>query len=154
MWTLAISLLTKIPGLAGQFLDWQVKRMNVDLEGFRTATGVDLESYKAWLGAQVETNRAKLAANAWWGAKVIILTAGLPASAHFGAMMLDSMPWPTLGWEGWWFVVDAHVVGSWHIPAPPKPYDTYEWAIVQSFFILMPAMPLVNATVAWLNRRR
>jgi hypothetical protein len=154
VWTLAIGLLTKIPGLAGQFLDWQVKRMNVDLEGFRTATGVDLAAYQTWVGAQVETNRLKLAQNAWWGAKLIILTAGLPASAHFGAMMLDSFTWPYIAREGWWLAVEWHKINSWHVPAPPAPYDTYEWAIVQSFFILMPAMPLVNATVAWLNRRR
>lgn len=39
------------------------------------------------------------------------------------------------------------------IPALPPPYDTYQWAIVQSFFLVMPAMPLANAVSQWLARK-
>jgi hypothetical protein len=136
------SLIGLIPGLAEKFLDWQVKRANVELEGFKTGATVDMEAFKSYLGAQVENNRLKLAQNAWWGAKVIILCAGLPASIHFGAVMLDSMPLP------------GHAVGSWGIAALPKPYDTYQWAIVQSFFLVMPVQTLASAAAQWLNRGR
>lgn len=135
-------LITAIPGLAGKFFDWQAQKANIELQGFSTASGIDLEGYRAYLSAQVETNRLKIAQNSWWGAKLIIMIAGVPASLHFAAVFLDSLPF--LG----------HVVGSWHIPKVPAPYDGYQWAIVQSFFIVVPAMPVVTAVSAWLSRKR
>lgn len=131
-----------IPGLAEKFLDWQIKRANIDLEGFKTAAGFDTEAYKAWLSAVTEANNAKLAANAWWGAKLIILTAGWPCAIHLAAVILDSLPF--------W----GHPVGSWGVPRPPAPYDQYERDIVLSFFIVAPAMPLISAASQWLGRRR
>jgi hypothetical protein len=142
MWTAVFTVLQMIPGLAGKFLDWQVQRANVELDGFRTAAGIDSASYQIYVNALLETNRMKLAANAWWGAKLIILMAGIPASAHFAAVFLDSLPF------------FGHHVGSWGIPKVPAPYDTYQWAIVQSFFIVMPAMPVVTAVSQWLGRKR
>jgi hypothetical protein len=44
--------------------------------------------------------------------------------------------------------------GSWGIPALPPPYDGYERDIVLSFFIVMPAMPVVGALATWLGRKR
>lgn len=131
-----------IPGLAEKFLDWQIKRANIDLEGFKTAAGFDTEAYKAWLSAVTESNNAKLAANAWWGAKLIIIVAGLSASVHMASIFLDSMPF--------W----GHSVGQWGVPKPPSPYDQYQRDIVMSFFIVAPAMPLISAASQWLGRRR
>lgn len=136
-----LGLIAAIPGLAGKFFDWQAQRANAELQGFTTAAGVDLEGYKAYLSAQIETNRMKMAQNSWWGAKLIILLAGLPASAHFALVFIDTMPFP------------GHVVGSLGIPKVPAPYDTYQWAIVQSFFLVMPAMPVVKAISMWLTRK-
>ena len=44
--------------------------------------------------------------------------------------------------------------GSWGVPRLPAPYDGYERDIVMSFFLVMPAMPLVSATATWLRGRR
>lgn len=149
MWTAIFGFLQLIPGLAGKFLDWQVQRANVELDGFKTAAGLDAAAYQAYLSAQIETNRMKLTANAWWGAKLIILTAGWPCSIHLAAIMLDSLPfWIPV------FMSQAHVVGSWGVPKPPAPYDGYQRDIVLSFFIVMPAMPIVSGVAQWLARRR
>jgi hypothetical protein len=126
-----------VSGLAGPLLGYLGKKQEVRLDGFRNATGFDLEAYKAALDAQIETSRFRAAANAWIGARIITMVAGLPAAVHFGAVMLDS----TFRF-------------GWGIPKVPAPYDGYEWAIVQSFFIVAPAMPLVSATAAWLSRKR
>lgn len=136
------SILTAIPGLAKQWFEWQSKKIDAQLEGFKTAAGFDLAAYTAWLSASVEITKAKLAAMGWWGAKLIILTAGLPASIHMAAVFLDSMPFP------------GHAVGQWGVPKPPAPYDAYQRDIVLSFFIIMPAMPLVNAVAQWLGRKK
>lgn len=138
MWSLIFGLLAKLPGLAERFFDYQAKKLDRELEGFKTASGVDLDAFKAHLAAQLENNRLRLAQQSWWGAKLIILTAGIPAAAHFGAVFLDTLIPP---------------FGSWGIPKLPPPYDTYQWAIVQSFFLVMPAMAGVNAISQWLNRR-
>lgn len=130
------------PALAQQYLDYRLKQASTEIEGFQKIGSLDLAAYQAYLNAQVETNKLKLAQQSWWGARLIILVAGLSCTAHFSAVIWDSLPW--LG----------HVVGSWQIPKLPSPYDTYEWAIVQSFFILAPATPVFNAVSLWLARKR
>lgn len=149
MWTFIFRLLMKLPGLAEKFIDYQAQKLNVELEGFRTAAGIDVQAYTVYTNAMVETNRIKLAQNSWWGAKMIILTAGWPCSVHMAAIMMDSLPFyiPL-------FMSQAHVIGSWGIPKPPPPYDDYQRQIVLSFFIIMPAMPIVSAVAQWLGRKR
>ena len=152
MLALLFGVLSAIPGLAGKFFDWQAKKADVELQGFTTAAGVDHEGYKAYLTAQVETNRMKLVQNSWWGAKLIILVAGIPAAFHFALVMLDSSCPAT--WE--WNVVAGVAKGGcgFKFTALPAPYDTYQWAIVQSFFLVMPVQTGVSAVAQWLNRRR
>lgn len=107
-----------------------------ELDGFKTAAGLDTEAYKAALAAQVQMAQLRAAANTWWGARLVILLAGGSASLHFSAVMLDST-----------------FQFGWGIPRVPAPYDGYEWAVVQSFFLLAPAMPLVTAASVWLHRK-
>lgn len=156
--SLILKVLDWIPGLAGKWMELQAKKADVQLEGFKTASGTDLEGYKAYLNANIETNRMKQASNSWWGAKLIILVAGIPAAMHFAAVMLDSLAFPILwyGVSGWGIpypVLTTHAIGSWAVPKLPSPYDTYQWAIVQSFFIVMPVQTLTGAVSQWLNRK-
>jgi|SRR3990167_1249889 len=152
MWSGIFSLISFIPGLAEKFLDWQVKRANVELEGFKIGTGVDLAAFQAHLAAQVEINRMKLAQNAWWGARLIILIAGVSAAFHFALVMLDSSCPATWGWN----IVNGTAKGGcgYKFTALPPPYDTYQWAIIQSFFLVMPVQTGINAVAQWLNRGR
>jgi hypothetical protein len=135
--------------LAKSFLGYQEKKLDTNLDGFKTAAGIDSAAYSAYLQAMVQVNGQKLAANAWWGAKMIIFTAGWTASLQFAAIMLDSMPF--------WIPIlmsAPHAVGSWGVPKPPPPYDDYQRQILLSFFIVMPAMPIVSAVAQWLGRKR
>lgn len=149
IWSFIFGLVTKIPGLLEKFIDYQSQKLNVELEGFKTAGGFDVQAYTVYMNALVETNRMKLAQNAWWGAKLIILTAGWPCAIHMAAIMLDSLPFyiPL-------FMSQGHVIGSWGVPKPPAPYDDYQRQIVLSFFIIMPVMPMASAIAQWLGRRR
>lgn len=117
-------------------LGFLASRDAVDLDGFRTAAGFDADAYKAALAAQVDIARIRAAQSRWWGARLIVGVAGGSASLHFAAVMLDS----TFRF-------------GWGVPKVPPPYDGYEWAIVQSFFLLAPAMPVASAISAWLERR-
>ena len=49
----------------------------------------------------------------------------IPPIYHSGLVFLDSCPF---------FVIPyfSHVVGSWHVPSLPKPYDQYEWLLISS----------------------
>jgi hypothetical protein len=132
-------LLTRLPGLAGSLLSWLDKRADRELQGFQAGAAIDRDARRDYLAAVVDNNRTKLAANGWWGARAITLVAGLPASAHMAAVFLDTLVPP---------------FGSWGIPALPSPYDGYERDIVLSFFIVMPAMPVVGALATWLGRKR
>ena len=117
-------------------LGFLTSRDAVRVDGFKTAAGLDVEAYKAALDAQVEFARLRAAQTGWWGARLVVLVAGGSASLHFAAVMLDS----TFRF-------------GWGVPKVPPPYDGYEWAIVQSFFLLAPAMPMASAVSAWLGRK-
>lgn len=137
-----------IPGLARAALAYFERKQDRELEGFKTATGVDREAFRDYLNASVENNKTRLIANGWWGAKLIILTAGWPASIHMAAVFLDSF--------AWWIPIlmsEAHAIGSWGVVKLPAPYDAYQRDIVLSFFIVMPAMPVVSAVATWLGRK-
>ena len=131
-------LLNVFPKLAEKFFDYQVKKATTEAEAFKSAGGLDLEAFKAHLQANLDNNRLKLAQNSWWGAKLIILLVGIPAALHWAAIFLDTIIPP---------------FGSWGIPKLPAPYDTYQWVIVQSFFLVVPVQTGVNAMAQWLNRR-
>lgn len=133
-------------------LGYMAKKGDRELEGFKTAAGIDLEATKAYLNAQIENNRLKLAQQSWWGAKLIILIAGVTSALHFGLIMLDSSCPATWGWN----IVNGKARGGcgFGFTALPAPYDTYQWAIVQSFFLVMPTMTVANAVATWLGRKR
>lgn len=137
MLTLIGSLLGGIgSSILAPVLGFITSKNTIELDGFKTAAGLDTEAYKAALAAQTEMAQLRAAQNSWWGARLIILVAGGSASLHFAAVMLDS----TFRF-------------GWGVPRVPAPYDGYEWAIVQSFFLLAPAMPLVSAVSTWLGRK-
>jgi hypothetical protein len=136
MWGLLLGFL---PGFASSVLNYLDKRADRELRGFEIGATIDREGRRDYLAALVEVNKIKVAASGWWGAKVIILLSGLPASCHMAAVFLDTLIPP---------------FGSWGIPALPSPYDGYERDIVLSFFIIMPAMPVMGALATWLGRKR
>lgn len=138
IWSLIFGAL---PGLASSVLGHFEKKQDRELDAFKTGATVDREAFRDWLAANTENNRTRLAAMGWWGAKVIIMIAGVPAALHMAAVFLDSLPFY------------GHAVGAWGIPKPPPPYDGYQRDIVLSFFIVMPAMPIVGALAQWLGRR-
>jgi hypothetical protein len=128
-----------VTGILNAVLGHIQKAADVELSAFNTGTAADTARQVAYLNFMLENNRLKLAQQGWWGARCIILLAGIPASAHFAAVFLDTLIPP---------------FGSWGIPKLPAPYDMYQWAIVQSFFLVMPAMPIASAFAGWLARKR
>lgn len=137
MWTVLLSAINFLSGGAfDKIVTAVVGIVNKKTEAQIVAMGVGKDALASALQANIELNKQKIEQTGWWGAKLIILIAGVPSAVHFGAVMLDS----TFRF-------------GWGIPKVPPPYDSYEWAIVQSFFLVMPAMTLVGGFVQWLTKR-
>jgi hypothetical protein len=122
--------------LLSTVLNYFKAKSDNELAGFQTAAGLDAANFQKFLEAQVATNQAKLAANGWWGAKFMVFAFGLPAVLHWGAVFLDS----TFRF-------------GWKVPALPGEYAGAEQQIALSFFIVLPAMPVVSAVSAWLSKK-
>ena len=130
--------------ILGPILDRLNKKTDSELEHFKTAVGAERDVLIANLQASIAANesRAQLLAIQWGRPeiRIIIMMTALPCCLHFGAVMLDSLPW------------FGHVVGSWRVPKLPSPYDTYQWIVLQSFFILAPVQVGVGAFARWLHK--
>ena len=124
-----------IGGLAGPVLSYFTNKQTVTLEGFKAASADDLARYQSYVAALNQANAIK-AADTWWGARVMVFAFGLPAVIHWGAVFLDS----TFRF-------------GWRVPALPGAYAGAEQQIALSFFIILPAMPIVSAVSAWLSRK-
>ena len=72
---------------------------------------------------------------------IITLVAGLPPAVHFGLVYIDTI------------LASKAFLGAAYfgVPKLPAPYDTFEWAVVSSFF-LVHAVNLGKSNVAsWLG---
>ena len=130
-----------LSGLLTPILAYFTAKNDVNLEGMKAAVGADTTLGVAYLNSQVETAQIKAAQNMWFGARIIVLLTAGSASLHFAGIMLDSIP------------MFGHVVGSWSIPKLPAPYDSQEWLLIESFFIMTPVAPVLSAVSSWLHRR-
>lgn len=101
------------------WLKYKTDRNANILAGFQTSAGVDRDVALATLQAETQLASIRAAANTWWGAHLVIVTGGLLSVSYFGAIVLDSL-----------FKM------NWGVSKLPPPWDTYCWAILQSFFVL------------------
>ena len=101
------------------------------------SAGGDKDIALARFQAEIQLASLKAASSTWWGARLIILVAGVPCAVHIAAIMIDST-----------------FMFGWRVPRVPAPYDTYEWAIVQSFFLVNVAQHVTSTlSTAWLGRK-
>ena len=142
MWSMIVSLVQGIvTGVVGPAFTYLGKKQDVTLDGFKAGTAADQATYATWADYQLKLQALKLQANGWWGPKVLYMLVGGTAALHFSGVMLDSIPF----WH--------HAVGSWSVPALPKPYDSYEGWVVASLFVVSLSDGPVSAAAAWLHRK-
>ena len=130
-----------VSGILAPILGYFTAARNDDLAGFQSGAIADTTRYTAYLNATVQMAQIRASQNQWWGARLIMLMVAGTAALHFSGVMLDSVP------------LFGHVVGTWHVPKLPAPYDGYEADILLSFFILTPAAPVLSAVTAWFHRK-
>lgn len=111
--------------LVGAVADYFQKKADSDLARYQTGVAADTQIALALVNAELQTRQAQAqllqADRGWWVTAWIRPLLVYPCVAHFGAIVLDS-------------TFPLH----WGIAKLPPPYDSYEQAIILSFFIARP----------------
>lgn len=149
MFALIIPILNSLLGsiikpFVAAWTDYERTKLTTNEAGFAAAAKSDADVMQAALVADVQLNALKVQVYGHGINRVVIWAAGLPAALHFGLVFIDTILASKI-------LYGAGVLG---IPKLPAPYDTYEWAIVTSFF-LVHTVQLGKSNVAeWLERKR
>jgi hypothetical protein len=123
--------------------DYERTKLVTGEAGFAAAAAADQAVMQAALTADVQLSAMKVQVYGTLSYRVITLIAGLPPAVHFGLVYIDTI------------LASKAFLGAAYfgVPKLPAPYDTFEWAVVSSFF-LVHAVNLGKANVAsWLGRK-
>ena len=111
--------------LVGVVADYFQKKADGELARYQTGVAADTQIALALVNAELQARQAQAqllqADRGWWVTAWIRPLLVYPCVAHFGAIVLDS-------------TFPLH----WGIAKLPPPYDSYEQAIILSFFIARP----------------
>ncbi len=124
--------------------DYERTKLTTGEAGFEAATKSDASVMQTALTADVQLSAVKVQLYGTPAYRVITLIAGLPPAVHFGLVYIDTI------------LASKAFLGAAYfgVPKLPAPYDTFEWAIVSSFF-LVHAINLGKSNVAsWLSARK
>ena len=112
-------------GIVARVVEYFRQKASDDLARYQAGVAADSQIALAHINAELEARKVQAqilhADRGWWVTAWIRPLLVYPCIAHFGAIVLDST-FP-LGWG---------------IAKLPAPYDTYEQAIILSFFIARP----------------
>lgn len=126
-----------ITAITGQVAGYFTSAKTVEGTEFAAMNAADQAQVIAYLQAQTALNAAKVTNNAHGAAYFMVWLFGLPAAAHWASVYLVNS-WPFYHW---------HLV----IPAVPPGYADAEFRIALSFFILAPALPVLNGLASRLR---
>jgi hypothetical protein len=123
--------------------DYERTKLTTGEAGFEKAAAADAQILQAALAADVQLSAMKVQLYGTLSYRVITLVAGLPPAVHFGLVYIDTI------------LASKAFLGAAYfgVPKLPTPYDTFEWAVVSSFF-LVHAVNLGKSNVAsWLGKK-
>jgi hypothetical protein len=123
--------------------DYERTKLTTSEAGFEAAAKSDAAVMQATLTADVQMAAMKVQLYGTPTFRIITLLAGLPPAVHFGLVYIDTI------------LASKAFLGAAYfgVPKLPTPYDTFEWAVVSSFF-LVHAVNLGKSNVAsWLGRK-
>lgn len=142
------ALNTVVGGIIRPFIvawtDYERTKLTTNEVGFEAASKSDASVMISAIAADVQLSALKIQVYGHGINRAVMWIAGLPAALHFGFVFIDTI----LASK---FAYGVAVLG---VPKLPSPYDTYEWAIVTSFF-LVHGVQLGKGNVSeWLDRNR
>ncbi|WP_395664551.1 hypothetical protein [Methylocella sp.] len=124
--------------------DFERAKLAANVEGFSAAAEADAKIMQAAFANDAAVNALKAESRGEPLNRLIMLVAGVPPAVHFGLVFLDTILASR-------FLFGAP--GPLGVPRLPRPYDTFEWAIVSSFFLVHAASLGVSNVTAWLGRK-
>ena len=142
-----ISLLTGglgslVSGVLTPYLNYKSQTADVDLQGFKTATGTDEKAYEAYLAYRTQMESLRAAETSWWGPKICLMIVAGPACLHVALVFLDSS---FTFWTGHY--------GALGIAKLPPDYFDFEQRVITFLFGAAVAGPMASAASAWMHRR-
>lgn len=122
------------------------KKSSLVLEekGFEAGAVADATVMAAALSADVQLNALKIQVYGQPINRLIMFIAGVPPAVHFGMVFLDTILASKIFYNAPFF-------GVAKLPAP---YDTFEWAIVSSFFLVHAVSIGTSNVSAWLDKSK
>ena len=148
MLALVIPLLNSVLGgiikpFVAAWTDYERTKLTTGEAGFEGAAKSDAAVMQAALVSDAQYAATKVQLYGTRTYRIITLVAGLPPAFHFGLVYVDTI------------LASKAFLGAAYfgVPKLPAPYDTFEWAVVSSFF-LVHAVNLGKANVAsWLGSK-
>ncbi|MGH7782336.1 MAG: hypothetical protein ACREO5_00605 [Candidatus Binatia bacterium] len=148
MLSLIIPILNSVLGgiikpFVAAWSDYERTKLTTGEAGFAAGAAVDSAVMQAALAADAQMAALKVQLYGTPTYRIIALIAGLPPAIHFGLVYIDTI------------LASKAFLGAAYfgVPKLPTPYDTFEWAVVSSFF-LVHAVNLGKSNVAaWLGRK-
>lgn len=123
--------------------DYERTKLTTGEAGFEKAVAADSAIMQTALAAGVQMAALKVQIYGTPTYRIITMIAGLPPAIHFGLVYIDTI------------LASKAFLGApyFGVPKLPTPYDTFEWAVVSSFFLVQ-AVNLGKSNVAsWLGRK-
>ena len=123
--------------------DFEQTKLTTGEAGFAAAAASDSAVMQAALTADVQLSAMKVQVYGTPTYRVITLVAGLPPAIHFGLVYIDTI------------LASKAFLGAVYfgVPKLPAPYDTFEWAVVSSFFLVHALGPRASNVSAWLGKK-
>ncbi len=148
MLALIIPILNSVLGgiikpFVAAWTDYERTKLTTGEAGFEKAAASDAQIMQAALASDAQLAAMKVQLYGTRAYRIITLVAGLPPAIHFGLVYIDTI------------LASKAFLGAAYfgVPKLPAPYDTFEWAVVSSFF-LVHAVNLGKSNVAsWLGSK-
>ncbi len=148
MLALVIPILNSVLGgiikpFVAAWTDYERTKLTTNEAGFAAGAKSDADVMQAALVSDTQMAALKVQLYGTPTYRIITLIAGLPPAVHFGLVYIDTI------------LASKAFFGAAYfgVPKLPAPYDTFEWAVVSSFF-LVHAFNLGKSNVsAWLVKK-
>ncbi|MGI0017002.1 MAG: hypothetical protein ACREBU_26565 [Nitrososphaera sp.] len=123
--------------------DYERAKLTTGVAGFEKAAEADAKIMQAALVSDVQLAALKVQVYGTTTYRIITLIAGLPPAVHFGLVFIDTI------------LASKAFLGEpyFGVPKLPSPYDTFEWAVVSSFFLVHAFSAGKSNVAAWLGRK-
>ncbi|VTZ24344.1 conserved membrane hypothetical protein [Methylocella tundrae] len=126
------------------WVNYKTNTATIKEQGFAAGAAADATVMQAALANDVQLAALKVQVYGQPINRLIMLIAGVPPALHFGLIFIDTI------------VASKAFLGApfFGVAKLPAPYDTFEWAIVSSFF-LVHAVTLGTSNVSsWLGKAK